>query len=272
MKSSFLALASHELRTPLTCVLAGSELLAAGHGERLDPDGREALEAVREGGRRLDVLVRDLLEAARLEAQGIYLARQRIDLAAMLREIGQEFAPVLDERRLSCRLGDIPSSPSLYGDAYHLKRTFQRLLENAVKFTPAGGEIEIAAWVRSAGELKARAEALRPFAPAFFGRPAGGPLLQVTVRDSGVGIAPEEQLRVFDRFYGVGDISGHFSSRTRFGGKGAGLGLSLVKGMVEAHGGMVWVESAGTGEELAGSAFHVLLPLAAAELRSDASA
>jgi hypothetical protein len=68
---------------------------------------------------------------------------------------------------------------------------------------------------------------------------------------------------VFDRFYEVGRITEHFTSRTRFGGKGVGLGLSLVKGMVEAHGGMVWVESAGTTGGTGGSAFHVLLPLAA---------
>ena len=72
---------------------------------------------------------------------------------------------------------------------------------------------------------------------------------------------------MFDRFYEIGRIAEHFTSQTRFGGKGVGLGLSLVKGMVEAHGGMVWVESAGTTggtRGAGGSAFHVLLPLAAA--------
>jgi PAS domain S-box-containing protein len=270
MKSSFLALASHELRTPLTCVLAGSELLTQRLADRLDPEDRDILAAVGEGGRRLEILVRDLLESARLEARGIYLARQEVDLPALLTEIGTEFGPVLAERRLSYRLGEFPPAPRCVGDAHHLKQAFRRLLENAVKFTPAGGEIEVAAQLRSAAELRAREEMLRPFAPSFFAPAESGPMLQVTMRDNGIGIPPEEHLRVFERFYGIGEIAGHFSSRTRFGGKGVGLGLSLVKGMIEAHGGMIWVESAGSAEAPAGSAFHVLLPLAGAQGGGDA--
>ncbi len=107
--------------------------------------------------------------------------------------------------------------------------------------------------------------ALNPFAPAFFSSPPKVPFLQVTVRDTGIGIEPEEQVRIFDKFYEVGDIASHFTSQTRFGGKGVGLGLTLVKGVVEAHGGLVWVESPGTPGGGGGSAFHVLLPLCSAE-------
>lgn len=263
MKSNFLAMASHELRTPLTYVLSGAELLNTFLDKRLSAEERQVLDAVYEGGRRLETIVQDLLEAARIESQSLYLAREPVDLPAIIAEIGQNFRPVFEQRNLAFRVLDCHAPLELSGDTHHLRKTFQRLLENAVKFTPEGGEIEVRMTIRDSFELKPLEPALRPFSASFFRNLTAERLLQVTVRDSGVGIDPEEQLRVFDRFYEVGHITDHFTSRTRFGGKGVGLGLSLVKGMVEAHGGMVWVESAGTTGDAGGSAFHVLLPLAA---------
>jgi PAS domain S-box-containing protein len=267
MKSNFLAMASHELRTPLTYVLSGAELLNASLAGRLSGEEERVVDAIRQGGQRLDGIVQDLLEAARIESQSLYLAREPVDLPAIIAEIGISFRPVFEQRGLVFRMLDFPSPIELCGDTHHLRKTFQRLLENAVKFTPEGGEIEIGATLRSAAELKPHEPKLCPFSASFFRDLTAEQLLQVTVRDSGVGIDPEEQPRVFERFYEIGRMAEHFTSQTRFGGKGVGLGLSLVKGMVEAHGGMVWVESAGTGggtRGAGGSAFHVLLPLAAA--------
>ena len=172
--------------------------------------------------------------------------------------IGRQFLPLCEERGLTCSIAEVPTAIGLYGDRQHLEKTFMRLLENALKFTPAGGRIDLLATVRSDEEIQEKREKLHPFSPTFFTAPLPPRLLQVTVRDSGIGIAQEDQVRIFDKFYEVGDIAGHFTSQTRFGGKGVGLGLTLVKGMVEAHGGMVWVESSPL---LPGSAFHILLPL-----------
>jgi PAS domain S-box-containing protein len=267
MKSNFLAMASHELRTPLTYVLSGAELLKSSLAGRLSAEEERVADAIRQGGKRLDGIVQDLLEAARIESQSLYLAREPVDLPAIIAEVGISFRPVFEQRGLVYRMLDFPSPIELCGDTHHLRKTFQRLLENAVKFTPEGGEIEIGARLRTAAELKPHEPTLCPFSASFFRNLTAAQLLQVTVRDSGVGIDPEEQPRVFDRFYEIGRIAEHFTSQTRFGGKGVGLGLSLVKGMVEAHGGMVWVESAGTTggtRGAGGSAFHVLLPLATA--------
>lgn len=265
MKSNFLALASHELRTPLTYVLSGAELLQSTLAGRLAADEDRILAAIRQGGKRLDAIIQDLLEAARIESQSLYLARETVDLPAIIAEVGNNFKPVFEQRKLAYRMLDFPSPIALYGDTHHLQKTFQRLLENAVKFTPEGGRIEIGAAIRRADELRPAEPKLRPFSSSFFRNLTAEQLLQVTVRDSGVGIDQEEQPRIFDRFYEIGHIAEHFTSQTRFGGKGVGLGLSLVKGMVEAHGGMVWVESGGTAGKSGGggSAFHVLLPLAA---------
>ncbi len=271
MKSNFLGLASHELRTPLTCILSGTELLGDQLGDRLSETEKRVLAAIHDGGRRLEGIVQDLLEVARIEARSIYLARERIEMGPLLESLLREFEILFIERSLSFRGGPFSADMVLLGDPVHLRKTFHRLLENAVKFTPGGGSIELSAAIVSPGELRPAEALLRPFAPGFFRNPSSGPLLQVTVRDNGVGIDPEEQLRIFDKFYEVGDINDHSTSRTRFGGKGVGLGLTLVKGMIEAHGGMVWVESPGAGK--GGSAFHVLLPLAlsdsAGEVRSE---
>lgn len=265
MKSNFMALASHELRTPLTCILSGAQFLVQRLESRLDAEETQLLAALVQGGERLEAIVRDMLEAARLESQSLYLAREKIDLCQILHEVHGEFRAVLADRRLDFKLHSVPEGAELTGDAYHLQRTFARLLENAVKYTPSGGGIEIRSRLRCFAELHGDKESLSRFSPVFFQETLGGPLIQVTVADNGIGIEDEEQLRVFDKFYEVGDINAHSTSRTGFGGKGFGLGLTLVKGMVEAHGGMVWVESGPAG----GSAFHVLLPVMLAAATED---
>jgi signal transduction histidine kinase len=100
---------------------------------------------------------------------------------------------------------------------------------------------------------------LRPFSKSFFDGALTDSYLQVSVSDSGIGIKREDMMRIFDKFQEVGDISGHSTSQARFGGKGVGLGLTLTKGIIETHEGMVWVDSSGSAQ---GSCFSVLLPLA----------
>lgn len=263
MKSNFLALASHELRTPLTFVLSGSELLGSLVQQRLSEEESRILEMIHQGGKRLEAIIQDLLEVARIESQNLYLSRTSIDLPALLADLGREFRPLFEQRQIAFSCGEFPEPPApLLGDPFHLGQTFRRLLENAIKFTPVGGRIAVDAILRSAAEIQQAEADLRPFCSPFFANLPQTSLLQVSVRDNGIGIAPEEQVRIFEKFYEVGDIDRHSTSRTGFGGKGVGLGLTLVKGMIEAHGGMVWVESAGTEGPESGSAFHILLPLA----------
>jgi hypothetical protein len=166
------------------------------------------------------------------------------------------------ERELTFTIGEFPETLHFFGDPDHLRKVVFRLVENAVKFTPRGGGIEIEAVRRTAAEVLAMEPALSPFSPSFFQKSISDPFLQLTVSDTGIGINPEEQIRIFDKFYEVGDFESHFTSHSSFGGKGVGLGLTLVRGMVEAHGGMVWVESQGTATSEGGSSFHLLLPLA----------
>lgn len=272
MKSNFLSLASHELRTPLTYVLAGSQLLETTLEGRVNKEEKSVLEAITQGAQRLEHIVQDLLEAARLESSSIYLAREPIDLSETLNNLCDEFAPRTAARDIHLSLEALEPDLFIYGDGHHLAKTFSRLLENALKFTPQNGRVSISAKPIAATEILEHRDQLQAFSPNFFRQTLPQQLVQVTITDSGVGIDANEQLRVFDRFYEVGEITHHFTSKESFGGKGVGMGLALVKGMVEAHGGMVWVDSPGTGVAGGGSRFHLLLPTALQENSAAVSA
>jgi PAS domain S-box-containing protein len=257
MKSTFLALASHELRTPLTVIWSGAELLQA-TARDLDDAGHCALEAILHGSRRLRDLVDDLLEAARLEANSIYLAHEDFDPRALLEVLFADFQPVCAQRQLHCFLGELPDRLLVRGDMHHLQRALGRLLENAVKFTPEGGWVRIDARVRCDADVEAMAERLNRFSTSFFNTPRAARYLEICIRDNGIGLAPGEEERIFDKFYAGGDIASHSTSRERFGGKGVGLGLTLARGLIAAHDGILWAESAGIAR---GSSFCMLLPL-----------
>ncbi|NJC88297.1 MAG: PAS domain S-box protein [Desulfuromonas sp.] len=265
MKSTFLALASHELRTPLTVIWSGAELLQAAAGN-LDESSRCALDAILHGSRRLRDLVDDLLEAARLEANSIYLAREDFDARPLIEALIADFQPICSQRRLNCSLGDVPARMIVRGDAHHLRRALGRLLENAVKFTPEGGWIRLDATRRSAVEIDAMTERLSRFSSTFFKVPRAASYLHIGIHDSGIGLAPGEEERIFDKFYAGGDIASHSTSRDRFGGKGVGIGLTLARGLIVAHDGILWAESAGPA---LGSSFCMLLPLQTAEAEGD---
>jgi signal transduction histidine kinase len=257
MKSTFLALASHELRTPLTVIWSGAELLQTTAGE-LDKAGQCALEAILQGSRRLRDLVDDLLEAARLEANAVYLAREDFDPRTLLEELLAEFQPLCNQRRLGCVLGEVPGQTFVQGDMHHLRRALGRLLENAVKFTPEGGWIRIDTSVRSESEVEVMAERLSRFSASFFNAPKAALYLEICIRDNGIGLAPGDDLRIFEKFYAGDDIASHSTSRERFGGKGVGIGLTLARAVIAAHDGILWAESAGPA---LGSSFCMLLPL-----------
>ncbi|NIQ98483.1 MAG: HAMP domain-containing histidine kinase [Desulfuromonadales bacterium] len=256
MKNQFLALASHELRTPLTYVLSGSEHLLEHLRDRVSDDELRFLQAIHQGGTRLNDIVKNLLEVAQLESQSLYLAKESLDLALILAQLDGEFRPTAEKRGLELELCTPDRPLSLSGDPLHLHNAFRRLLENAIKFTEAGGRITVTATTRSSREVIALKQAIESFSPGFFAQEPAGPFTQVTVSDTGIGIDPDEHQLIFDKFYESGDITGHFTSTSSFCGRGVGLGLTLVKGMIEAHGGMVWVDSTAAG----GSDFHVLLP------------
>jgi signal transduction histidine kinase len=262
MKNNFLGMISHEFKTPLTGILSSAEFLLADGAREKSGEERQLLETVYQCGARLNGIVNDLLKVARLEANTSSVVKTPLHLAELLGFLREQFAPLLAERRQRIVFSDLDSLPYFTGDRESLLEVFTRLLENAIKFTPDGGEIVIVTSVADRNILEHKKEILCRFNRRFYEQMGRSSFLQVEVRDSGVGIATGEQVQVFDKFYEIGEIRFHSSGKSKFQGKGTGLGLTIVKGMVEAHGGMVWVESPlGSDGKATGSSFFLLLPL-----------
>lgn len=254
MKNQFLGMVSHEFNTPLTSIISGVDhLLQVGWSSR--ENACAVLEMVRDGGLRLKGLVADLLKLIRLEARRGELDTSAIQLGQFLEALAEQFRPQLETRGQSITLAGLGDLPYFEADRGYLERVFGELLTNAIRFSPDQGEIAVSGRVVGRAALLERRETLERFNREFLKRCGERCYLEVEVQDGGGGIPPEEQQRIFEIFYEVGEIRHHSSCRSGGEGKGAGLGLAIVKGMVEAHGGMVWVESS------AGSSFFVVLPL-----------
>ncbi len=241
LKSNFLATVSHELRTPLTSIIGYSEMLLAGLAGELNPEQEDYLSTVLEKGEGLLNLITSLLDLSKVESQGVKLALKETAVPAIVRQSVSTVLPLATKRRIELSTEVDESMPPAVVDPDKLRQAIVNLLSNAVKFTPDGGKI----LVRS-GLLPQAPEGTGPFGRAS--------RFLVSVQDNGIGIAPAEQERIFETFYQVD------SSSTRAHG-GAGLGLSLVKSYVEAHGGKVWVQS--RLDE--GSTFTLDLPLETAQ-------
>jgi PAS domain S-box-containing protein len=262
MKSHFLGMVSHEFNTPLTGILGGVELLISNQGSFAQDEERRILEMIQVGGARLHELVSDLLKTAKLEAKMHSLTKTPLHLARIVEIVHEQLKPLLQERTQTIVFGNLAPLPYFSGDPDYLEEVFGELLGNAMKFTPDGGEIVLTGRVVASGELARKKELLCRFNQDFYEQISANCYLEVEVRDSGIGIDAGEQLKIFEKFYEVGEICHHSSSKHKFQGKGTGLGLAIVKGMVEAHNGMVWVESSADEQsDQLRTSFFLLLPL-----------
>lgn len=228
LKTGFVNTVSHELRTPLASVVGFAEFLEEGVGGELGAEQLAYVEGIMQAGARLRLLVDDLLDFAKLSAGRARLARRDTDLAPVIRQAVDELRPQSQAKRLMLR-AELPDAPiTAPMDGERIGQVLRNLLSNAVKFTPEGGHITVRAGAQDG-------------------------MVRVEVEDTGIGIPKDEQPRLFEQFYQVD------SSLTREAG-GTGLGLAIAKGLVEAHGGHLGLESA-PGE---GSTFWFELPTSAA--------
>ncbi|MCJ7620209.1 MAG: GAF domain-containing sensor histidine kinase, partial [Anaerolineae bacterium] len=207
LKSEFINVASHELRTPLAVLLGYASLL----DEQATGTTKVYTQAVIQGAVRLNKLVTDMLNLRYLDAGEMKLELQPVQVSALVQAVVQELGFLAEDKGQSLTL-DVPEgTSSICADASKLHLVLSNLVSNAIKFTPQGGKIEIAARMDEDE-------------------------LTMSVRDTGIGIVAEELDRLFDRFYQVGE-----SLRREY--PGLGLGLSIVKELVALHQGKAWVES-----------------------------
>ncbi|NMB88937.1 MAG: HAMP domain-containing histidine kinase [Chloroflexi bacterium] len=238
-KSDFIAVAAHELKTPLTLVEGYAAMLREYYEHNnSDPTvAKTHIDGIFNGAHRLRGIIDDIIDVSLIDNNLMILNFQPTWLNRIFTVLGNELAGSVKERQQLLEICAFPGSDELlFADPERLLQLFRNLLVNAIKFTPDGGKIRID------------------------GRRLPG-FIEVMIIDTGIGIAMEDQATIFEKFARLGNVSLHSSGKTKFKGGGPGLGLHIAKGIIEAHGGAVWVESRGHDEQLLpGTTFHILLP------------
>src|ERR1051325_1860876 len=224
IKDEFLATLSHELRTPLTSILGWSQLLTDGRLDKQQTAG--AIETIARNARAQGRLIDELLDISRIITGKLCLDPRAVRLTPLIQTVVDDVRPVADARSINLEAAFNSDIGPIFGDPDRLQQIVWNLLTNAIKFTPKGGDVQVRLERNDSHAL-------------------------IAVNDSGQGIAPELLPHIFERFRQAD------SSNTRSNG-GLGLGLSIVRQLVELHGGTVTAESSG---ENAGTTFRVMLPL-----------
>ncbi len=244
-KSDFISIASHELRTPLTVMRGYTEMLLEDPSIKQNPTHLMTIQGIHKSTIRLHEIMDSMFDIAKIDARTIELQMQNLDLPELIQSVCSGLTKSVQDRRQVLTL-DLPSLPSIKADPATLRKLFFHLVMNAIKYTPNNGKISIVG---------------RALNPNQRDLPEGG--VEIVVADTGVGVAPEFRETIFTKFYQPEeDLNKHSTGKTKFKGSGAGLGLALSKGIVEAHGGKIWVESPGYDDvNFPGSQFHVILPM-----------
>jgi signal transduction histidine kinase len=247
-KSDFIDIASHELRTPLTQVQGYSDILSEMIEERaLTPDtGLQLVRGVSKAARRLKEIVNLMFDVSQLDTETMVLDTSPTSLALIVDMVADTWAAPLEERKQTLAVEGLRNLPPIAADGKRLKQVFSHLVQNAIKYTPDGGHIRITGHLLDNGAMSPQHQTI-----------------EVVVADTGIGVAPDDLEHIFEKFYRVGDVMSHSTGKIKFKGAGPGLGLTIARGIVEAHGGRIWAESLGYDEETCpGSEFHVVLPAA----------
>ena len=237
-KSDFISIAAHELKTPLTLIEGYAAMVRERESKTGDAQIEVLLKGIDNGTRRLREIIDDMVDVSLIDNNLLALNFQPIWINRLLNMVRDDFHEILDERNIDLLIQQFPGSEAMnFADGERLYQAFRNLVSNAVKYTPDGGRITIDGRIL----------------PGF---------QEITFADTGIGIKPEDQVRIFEKFGRTGSTTLHSSGKTKFKGGGPGLGLPITKGIIEAHGGAIWVESEGYDEERCpGAVFHVLIPL-----------
>ncbi|MDP9131701.1 MAG: MASE1 domain-containing protein, partial [Nitrospirota bacterium] len=224
LKSAFVSIVSHELRTPLTSIKGFAENLLQGLAGSLNEKQNYYLSRIQHNADRLTRMLNELLDLSKIEAGKMELRPALLSLQDLVADLLEGFQPLTQGKSIMTEVFSMESIPQVRADRDKLYEVFANLLDNAIKFTPSGGCIQISAQVLDDRYVK------------------------VGVSDTGCGISEEHLLKIFDKFYRVQSGSGHAA--------GAGLGLAIAKGLIELHGGTLAAESV-PGK---GTQFYFTLP------------
>lgn len=237
-KTNFIQISAHELRTPLTLIMGYSQMLE--QDLKSNPEMQGLARGILEGAERMTDVVDSMLDVSRIDSNSLVLRKFDIQVEPIIREVQKEFSAAFEERKIHFKAEGLEKLPPITADPDMLKKVFYHLVMNAIKYTPDGGNVKVSGRHVNGNE------------PAQ---------LEITVCDTGVGVDPGMHELIFQKFHQTGEVLLHSSGKTKFKGGGPGLGLAIARGIVQAHGGRIRVESPGYDEEkFPGSKFIVSLP------------
>lgn len=241
-KLEFIQVAAHELRTPLTVMKGYINVMKLDAAVRNNPMLMEVLDGISKGTERLHEIVNTMLDVTRVDSENVRIAPVPVPVKSVVNDIVHRVQNEATNRQLSYVVEHDPELPFINADPTMIQKAVYHLVMNAIKYTPDGGTITIST---------------RPVTLE-----SNGPGVEVSIRDTGIGLDPEHHRLVFEKFYQVGAVAVHSSSKTAFKGGGPGLGLAIARGVARAHGGKIWVDSPGCDEnKLPGSVFYLQLPV-----------
>ena len=247
VKTDFITIASHELRTPLTQIKGYVDILDAMNEEGLltvEETGRLLTNITKASGQ-LEKVITAMLDTSQLDVDVLALTISEVNLDLVLRTAVRPLAEAMRSRKVRLRVEGVAELPTIRADFQRLVQAVSNLVSNALKYTPDGGRIRIT------GEtVKDDLGVARQ--------------IELVFSDTGVGVDPKDQELIFEKFFRAADTQLHSTGSTKFMGAGPGLGLSIARGIVKAHGGRIWVESEGYDPiRCPGSTFHIVLPVVA---------
>jgi signal transduction histidine kinase len=236
-KSAFISVAAHELKTPITLIEGYSAMMEDLIQENKGASLESLLAGMTTGVGRLRAIVDDMIDVSMIDNDLLKLNFQPVQVNQMIEALYIEVEDALQARKLTMERKEFDGSKVwIYVDPIRIQQALGNIINNAIKYTPDGGTITIDGRIL----------------PGF---------IEVIVADTGIGISPENQTSIFEKFGQLGRVELHSSGKTKFKGGGPGLGLPIAKGILEAHGGSLWVQSPGHDEfTCPGSTFHMLIP------------
>jgi signal transduction histidine kinase len=246
-KLEFIQVAAHELRTPLTVLKGYVDVLNSFPEIQSNPALGEVYDGIIKGADRMHEIVNMMLDITRIDSETSVIGSVPVSLELIINDLAHEFQGAAEERHIELQTQYEKDLPQIYADPNMLQKALYQLVINAIKYTPDGGHVDI----------RSRAKKMDD----------GMPGVEIAIQDTGIGLDEEHHELVFEKFYQVGSVALHSSGKTNFKAGGPGLGLAVVRGVAQNHGGKAWVESPGHDEEnFPGSTFYLQLPAALTKL------
>ena len=241
-KLEFIQVAAHELRTPLTVLKGYANVLRSFPELKANAALGEVLDGILKGADRMHEVVNTMLDVTRIDNDTLKLRAVPVPLKRVINDTVHEIAKAATERNIEIFIEQDADISIINGDPTLIQKALYQLIINAIKYTPDGGKVALCS------------------RPITMEKNEAG--VEISVKDTGIGLDAEHHALVFEKFYQVGDVTIHSSGKTTFKGGGPGLGLAIVRGVARAHGGKAWVESSGHDEtNFPGSIFYLQLPI-----------